>query len=78
MPYYIRDPKRDHNFDNHPCIKDPSLDNNKSPSPEAHCGSLPALLVPGSGSCNGGLKARPGSNLGMGALFGLKGVYKGS
>ena len=19
MPYYIRDPKRDHNFDNHPC-----------------------------------------------------------
>ena len=21
MPYYIRDPLRDHNFDNHPCIE---------------------------------------------------------
>ena len=20
MPYYNRDPKRDHNFDNHPCV----------------------------------------------------------
>ena len=20
MPYYIKDPKRDHNFDNHPCV----------------------------------------------------------
>ena len=25
MPYYNRDPKKDHNFDNHPGIKEPGV-----------------------------------------------------
>ena len=33
MPYYIKDPKRDHNFDNHPCAGFRILDPTVSTSP---------------------------------------------
>ena len=39
MPYYNRDPKRDHNFGNHPCVasaNDRKASDSEEPSPKSH------------------------------------------
>ena len=40
MPYYDKDPKRDHNFDNHPCRFQEPGSLNKSYDPDANIRTL--------------------------------------
>ena len=62
MPYYNRDPKRDHNFDNHPYA-------GKHPNYIAYTPRPETLLTPESEALNGG-----GGGMGVGGGGGAGGV----